>query len=109
MFVYVLDMNNRPLMPTKRFGKVRRMLRDGKTKVVRKEPFTIKLLYEPKTKVVQPVTLGIDTGSDKVGTAAITNDTVIYASEVQIRNDISKKMDKRKANRRNRRNRKTRY
>lgn len=91
MLVYVLDINNRPLMPTKRFGKVRRILRDGKAKVVSKEPFTIKLLYEPKTNVVQPVTLGVDTGSDKVGTVAIANDTVVYASEVQIRNDISKK------------------
>ena len=26
MFVYVLDSNNRPLMPTKRFGKVRRII-----------------------------------------------------------------------------------
>ena len=109
MFVYVLDINNRPLMPTKCCGKVRRMLKDGKAKVVRKEPFTIKLLYEPKTNVVQEVTLGVDTGSDKVGTAAIANDTVVYASEVQIRNDISKKMDARRTNRRNRRNRKTRY
>ena len=109
MFVYVLDINNRPLMPTKRFGKVRRMLRDGKAKVVRREPFTIKLLYEPETNVVQEVTLGVDTGSDKIGTATISNDTVIYASEVQIRNDISKKMDARKVCRRNRRNRKTRY
>ena len=109
MFVYVLDINNRPLMPTKRFGKVRRMLRDGKAKVVRKEPFTIELLYEPKTDVVQPVTLGVDTGSDKVGTAAIANNTVVYASEVQIRNDISKKMDRRRTSRRNRRSRKIRY
>src|SRR5574344_376377 len=109
MFVYVLDINNRPLMPTKRFGKVRRMLRDGKAKVVRREPFTIKLLYEPKTNVVQPVTLGVDTGSDKIGTAAIANVKVVYASEVTIRNDISKKMDKRRASRRLRRNRKTKY
>ena len=109
MFVYVLDINNHPLMPTKRFGKVRRMLRDGQAKVFRKEPFTIKLLYKPKTNVIQEVTLGVDTGSDKIGTAAIANDTVVYASEVQIRNDISKKMNARRANRRNRRNRKTRY
>ena len=109
MFVYVLDIHGYPLMPTKRFGKVRRMLRDGQAKVVRREPFTIKLLYEPETNVVQPVTLGVDTGSDKVGTAAITNDTVVYASEVQIRNDISRKMDRRRASRRNRRSRKTRY
>ena len=31
-YVYVLDMNGNPLMPTKRFGKVRRMLRDGLAK-----------------------------------------------------------------------------
>lgn len=109
MFVYVLDIHGHPLMPIKRFGKVRRMLRDGQAKVVRREPFTIKLLYEPKTNVVQDVVLGVDTGSDKVGTAAISNDTIVYASEVQIRNDISKKMGSRRASRRNRRNRKTRY
>ena len=28
MFVYVLAKNGQPLMPTRRFGKVRRMLRD---------------------------------------------------------------------------------
>ena len=103
MFVYVLDIHGHPLMPTKRFGKVRRTLRDGQAKVVCKEPFTIKLLYEPKTNVVQDVILGVDTGSDKVGTAAIANNTVVYASEVQIRNDISKKMDARRAYRRNNR------
>ena len=34
MFVYVLDMSGQPLMPTSRFGKVRRLLRDKKAKVV---------------------------------------------------------------------------
>ena len=32
MFVYVLDKNGQPLMPTRRFGKVRRLLRDKKSK-----------------------------------------------------------------------------
>ena len=50
-FVYVLDINGNPLMPTKRFGKVRRMLRDGLAKVVRRDIFTIQLLYEPKTQI----------------------------------------------------------
>lgn len=109
MFVYVLNTHGHPLMPTKRFGKVRRMLRDDQAKVVRREPFTIKLLYEPETNVVQPATLGVDTGSSKVGVAAISNGKVLYSSEVEIRNDIKKKMDTRRANRRNRRNRKTRY
>ena len=48
MCVYVLDIDGQPLMPTTRFGKVRRLLRDKKAKVVKRCPFTIKLLYEPE-------------------------------------------------------------
>lgn len=108
--VYVLSIDDRPLMPTKRFGKVRRMLRDGQAKVVRREPFTIKLLYEPETNVVQDLTLGVDTGSSKIGCAVVNEkQEVLYLSEVEIRNDIKKKMTSRKGYRRNRRSRKTRY
>ena len=109
MFVYVLNIDGHPLMPTQRFGKVKKMLRDGQAKVVRKEPFTIKLLYEPETQEVRNIILGVDTGSSKVGVAAISNNKVLYSSEVEIRNNISKKMDERRARRRNRRSRKTRY
>ena len=109
MFVYVLDMNGQPLMPTQRFGKVRRMLRDKKAKVVRSCPFTIRLLYEPETKVVQDIILGVDTGSKYVGVACIGNDKVLYQSQVELRDDIKKKMDSRRMYRRNRRFRKTRY
>ena len=109
MFVYVLDMNGQPLMPTSRFGKVRRMLRDKKAKVVKSCPFTIRLLYEPETKVVQEVVLGVDTGSKHVGVACIGNDKVLYQAQVELRDDIKRKMDARRAYRRNRRQRKTRY
>ena len=73
MFVYVISKDGQPLMPTSRFGKVRRLLRDKKAKVVRSCPFTIKLLYEPENLVVQEVTLGQDTGSKYVGTACAGN------------------------------------
>lgn len=43
--VYVLDITGSPLMPTERHGKVRRMLKDGKAKVVKKNPFTVQLCY----------------------------------------------------------------
>ena len=109
MFVYVLDKNGQPLMPTRRFGKVRRMLRDKKAKVVQRCPFTIRLLYEPETKVVQKVVLGVDTGSKHVGVACIGNSKVLYQSQVELRDDIKKKMDSRRMYRRNRRFRKTRY
>ena len=106
---YVLDINSNPLMPMSSFKRVRKLLKNNKAKVVRREPFTIRLLYETKTNVVQSITLGVDTGSSKVGLAAITNNAVVYAAEVEIRNDISKKMDARRGHRRSRRIRKTRY
>ena len=96
-------------MPTVRFGKVRRLLKEGKAKVVRREPFTIRLLYEPETDVVQECYCGVDTGSRHIGMAVVGNDRVLYQSQTELRNDIKRKMDARRASRRNRRNRKTRY
>ena len=43
--VYVLDIDGKPLMPTERHGKVRRLLKERKAKVVKKTPLTIQLLY----------------------------------------------------------------
>ena len=43
--VYVQDINGKPMMPTTRYGKVRRMLKDKKAVVVNLCPFTIKLTY----------------------------------------------------------------
>ena len=109
MLVYVLKQNGQPFMPTERFGKVRRLLKEGKAKVVRREPFTIKLLYEPETDVVQECYCGVDTGSKHIGVAVVGNDRVLYQSQTELRNDIKKKMDARRAFRRSRRSRKTRY
>ena len=109
MFVYVISKDGQPLMPTIRFGKVRRLLRDKKAKVVRRCPFTIKLLYEPESLVVQEVVLGQDTGSKHIGTACLTNNEILYQSEIILRDDIKKKMDRRRVSRRNRRQRKIRY
>ena len=57
MFVYVISKDGQPLMPTTRFGKVRRLLKNKKAKVIRSCPFTIKLLYEPENLVVQEIVL----------------------------------------------------
>ena len=109
MLVYVLKQNGQPFMPTSRFGKVRRLLKEKKAKVVRREPFTIKLLYEPETDMVQECYCGVDTGSRHIGVAVVGNDRVLYQSQTELRNNIKKKMDARRASRRSRRNRKTRY
>jgi len=109
MFVYVLDINGQPLMPTSRFGKVRRLLNSKQAKVIKRCPFTIQLLYELETTVVQEIVLGQDTGSRRIGIACVANDKVLYQSQVELRTDIKSKMDSRRQARRFRRNRKTRY
>lgn len=109
MFVYVLNKDGQPLMPTSRFGKVRRLLKDKKAKVIKRNPFTIKLLYETETQIVQICTLGVDTGSAHVGTAVYSEGKILYTSQVEIRNDIKSKMDDRRGYRRGRRFRHTRY
>lgn len=106
---YVLDINGEPLMLMSSYKRVRKLLKNNKAKVVRREPFTIKLLYEPKTKIIQPLGLGVDTGSDTFGTAVVGNEKTYYASEVQVRNDITPTLESRSKSRRNRRSRKTRY
>ena len=96
MFVYVISKDGQPLMPTSRFGKVRRLLKENKAKVLRCCPFTIKLLYEPKSLVVQEVVLGQDTGSKHIGTSCVANDRVLYQSQVELRDDIKSNMDGRR-------------
>ena len=46
--VYVLSKQGKPLMPTERHGKVRRLLRDGLAHVVKVQPFTIQLHFVTK-------------------------------------------------------------
>ena len=106
--VYVINYDGKPLMPCKPVI-ARLLLKDGKAKCIRRTPFTIKLLYQA-TDYIQDLTLGIDTGSSKIGSAVVNDENeVFYMSEIEIRNDISDKMDKRAKYRRTRRNRKTRY
>ena len=112
--VYVLSKDKKPLMPCENVV-ARLLLKDGKAKVVRKNPFIIKLTYETTT-YTQPLTLGMDTGSGKLSVAVATEPDdedgirrILYISEVEVRNDIKDKMKERRDYRRSRRNRKTRY
>ena len=65
--VYVLSIDNEPLMPCSNVI-ARLLLKQGKAKVKYLEPFTIKLTYETTT-YTQPLTLGVDTGSQTFATA----------------------------------------
>ncbi len=55
MFVYVLNKHGKPLMPCQP-RKARILLRDGKAKVIKREPFTIQLKFgssEYKQKILK--------------------------------------------------------
>jgi hypothetical protein len=107
MLVFIHNNKNKPLMPCKP-SKARKLLKEGKAKVIRRIPFTIKLLFG-SSGYIQPVIAGMDTGSKVVGCSAIANGKVLYQSEVYLREDVSKKMHQRAMYRKTRRSRKLRY
>ncbi|WP_206528074.1 RRXRR domain-containing protein [Marinitoga sp. 38H-ov] len=82
-------------MPTKRYGKVRRLLKQGLAKVVRREPFTIQLLYET-TYYTQQVTVGVDIGSKTVGISAITKKQELFSTEIELRQEYKEVVDEKK-------------
>ena len=106
--VYVILQDGQTLMPTDRHGKVRRLLKSGKAKVVKRCPFTIQLLYN-STDYTQEISLGIDAGSKHIGVSATTKSKVLYEADVELRNDIVNLLSTRRQNRRTRRDHKTRY
>ena len=109
MVVYVLDITGKPLMPTHNFGKVRRILRNGRAIVVNLFPFVIKLTYVTTT-YTQPIVLGVDAGSVHVGLSATSKKEEFYVAEIDLRSkEIKKLLDKKREARRTRRNRNLRY
>ena len=64
--VYVLTRDNKPLMPTENHAKVRILLKTKRAEVVRRYPFTIRLLYN-STEYTQDISLGVDAGSKHIG------------------------------------------
>lgn len=106
--VYVINQNGQPLMPTENHRMVRLLLKNKKAKVVRRTPFTIKLLVKTK-EFVQPVTLGVDAGSKNIGLSASTEIKELFKEEMYSRNDVVNNLSTRREFRRARRNRKTRY
>lgn len=107
MYVYVINKHGQPIMPCKP-QKARVLLQEGKATVVKKVPFTIRLLYG-SSGYKQSVSLGMDAGSRHIGIVATTEKKVLYAEELSPRNDVVKLLSVRRQNRRARRNRKTRY
>lgn len=107
--VLVIGVNGIGLMPTTP-RKARVLLQSGKAEVYRKTPFTIKLLYKTGS-ATQDIVLGIDTGSQHIGVAVVTEIAVQLKDEHVLRTTMEKRQlnEKRAEARRTRRYRKTRY
>jgi hypothetical protein len=100
-YVYVISVDNKPLMPCSR-AKARKLLKSGKATIVRHKPFTIKLIFECENHV-QPIALGVDTGYKNIGLSAKSDKVEYWASEVTLRN-ISPLLVEKRMYRRGRRN-----
>ena len=89
-------------------AKARLLIKEKKAVVKRRTPFTIQLtIATGETK--QSVTLGVDVGYKHVGLSASTEKAELFASEVELRQDITDLLSTRRALRSARRSRKTRY
>lgn len=109
MNVFVIGLNGTGLMPCKP-QKARKLIKEKKAEVVSRLPFTIRLTYKTGS-TTQPVTVGIDTGSQHIGIAVVTEKEVLYHGEVELRSTMEKRalIEARSSYRRGRRCRKTRY
>ena len=101
--IYVLNIEGKPLMPCKE-AKARKLLKQNKAKIYKREPFTIQLLFVCENQT-QDITLGVDAGSKHIGLSATTKEKELYAADVELRNDIVELLATRRQNRRTRRNR----
>ena len=81
--VYVLSKDGKPLMPTKRYAKIRILRKRGLLKIVNTKPFTVQLLYDTKN-ITQDVTLGIDSGYLNIGFSVITDKQELISGEVKL-------------------------
>jgi len=103
------------LAATRRSGRVRHLLKEGKARIFCYEPFTIQLTYENTEFVPVEMTLGIDPGSSDTPVAVEVHEpdaemcSIVYAKEILLRTDISAQLKRRSDARGNRRNRTTRY
>ena len=101
--IYVLNIEGQPLMPCKE-AKARKLLKQNKAKIYKREPFTIQLLFVCENQA-QDITLGVDAGSKHIGLSATTKEKELYAADVELRNDIVELLAIRRQNRRARKNR----
>ncbi len=90
--VYVLSKDGEPLMPTKRHGKVRRMLKEGQARVVNKKPFTIQLCHNAGSST-QPINIVISSNCQNTYSSVSAEQEELLPDELGRVKDIKKKLN----------------
>ena len=111
--VYIVSKSGKPLMPTERYGHIRKLLKSGKAVPICNNPFTVKLKYDTDD-ITQDLTLGIDVGRENIGLCVSNeNGEAVFLANVQTNNkqvtkNMKERAEHRSARRRYRRQRKQR-
>ena len=106
--VFVIDASKKPLDMCHP-AKARKLLRDGKAKIYRKEPFTIILTKIVDKPAENKYRLKIDYGSRYTGLAILKDAKVCWLGQLEHRTNIKELLDKRRGYRKRRRNANLRY
>ncbi|WP_225358142.1 RNA-guided endonuclease IscB [Ligilactobacillus salivarius] len=101
-YIYVVDSNDTPLMPTSRLGMVRRWLKTGQARWYGNSRKTIQFV-RPVTTNTQKLTLGVDAGFH-LGLSVVGNQREYYAAE-SLRKSEKDRITSRRELRRTRRGR----
>ncbi|MFD3388976.1 RNA-guided endonuclease IscB [Ligilactobacillus salivarius] len=101
-YIYVVDSNGTPLMPTSRLGMVRRWLKTGQARWFGNSRKTIQFV-RPVTTNTQELTLEVDAGFH-LGLSVVGNQREYYAAE-SLRKSEKDRITTRRELRRSRRNR----
>lgn len=106
--VFVIDTNKKPLDMCHP-AKARKLLRNGKAKIYRKEPFIIILNKGVDKNVENNYRLKIDYGSRHTGLAILKGAKVCWLGQLEHRTNIKELLDKRRGYRKRRRSKNLRY
>jgi len=101
--IAVISKHGEPLMPTKRYGKVRHMLKNGEAKIIKRDPFLVIQLLVDTTGFKQPLKAGMDIG-ETIGLSIINDTKEVFSAELKTRSSgITDKLEERTSYRRARR------
>lgn len=101
MKVFVISTNGERLMPCT-CAKAKKLLKSKRAKVIKLYPFTIQLEFDCED-IVQPITLGLDSGFGNIGFSCVTEKEELISGTVILDGKTSERLTERAMYRRNRR------